>query len=594
MKKSKSIRYLTLFLSLLLALPLGPIRYSFAKSIVFQQDEDSKQEESDSDVKKLAEALKKSQKDAKAANELAKKNAKIIENLPDLFGSMNETDARREERKEESKAAESALNDPELQLDTEAGNKLRDALGPLLNTAKETKIDKNTSKEDVQKVVEAFQEAAKKAEEAKRAATIAYQQSLHDNDNVRAALAKPVTKEWLVNHGKDRLTKVVQGLDPSFESKSSDTEDSLSDLITSVFCVADKNGNAIATVELLSFMQPEFRNKLVEEEGLPPEDVDDVLGKGKEVVDVHRAGADMAEMATSMLMAAFSTGNPYVIAAAIVIIALIAILKDLFGKGGGGGDGGGDGPGDGKGTGSEGRNTGAGDPSRQTGIPNGPLGNGGVARNKTIDLNDSGGEGTADEIEKPMALPEGFVAIDGMETGEYFFAKNGRAISCFLVSDKSEAKFTFQQIIRQSNGQDYPLQSIKKLKSVDAEEPGISFKFDDANGKESQVLRAPDGKYILRDISGLDGKPINATGIEGGIQILNDDGSSKEGGKILFAEMIDGNGNTKDFTSLFKDAKLIGEANDTVTVELSNGKQYQLSKKDGKFTPRLVDSGGER
>ncbi|QDV17771.1 hypothetical protein Pan153_24260 [Gimesia panareensis] len=242
----------------------------------------------------------------------------------------------------------------------------RKNLQKQVDTASSVQITAATSPEEVQKVIEAI-ENGKKLVLAARKDVIQQYQSLVSSlpDQFSEVLTKPVLKvNWLEKLGADKLRPILKSLDPSIspETLMSMTAE---EIATKVYANFTNEGRL--TPEVMSALGEKLVQEAIKENtgiDLGVSDVKRVVDAAKSVVDVHRSSADFAEFSVSLLTAAISTGNPYVIAAAAAIVALIALFKFVFGKGGGGG---GDGPGSGKGTGSEGRNTGAGNPERQPG-----------------------------------------------------------------------------------------------------------------------------------------------------------------------------------------------------------------------------------
>ncbi|WP_149495346.1 hypothetical protein [Roseiconus lacunae] len=308
----------------------------------------------------------------------------------------------------------------------------RTKLQTLTDTATSVTIDANTSATEVAKVLGSIKDGKELILNARKEALERYQSAL---SNLPPALLSKLSQPLLtrdklislVEADKKRFEEVLGLLDPSLaEEVTSLSAEAIADEIFSRFT---KNG--VLTPELIGALGSDLLEKL----GLPAEQIKGVVESAKAVVDVHRSSADFAMFSVNLLTTAMATGNPYVIAAAVAIVALIALFKFVFGKGGGGdggdGDGGGnsDGPGSGnESPGSGGRVTGAGDPSSQPGNKQpGDTGDGQVAL----------GEGGVPEVlsepkpadpQKP-SLPAGAVNLGSDPDGKFLAGKqNGQLI----------------------------------------------------------------------------------------------------------------------------------------------------------------------
>ncbi len=141
----------------------------------------------------------------------------------------------------------------------------------------------------------------------------------------------------------------------------------------------------------------------------------------QEYMASQQASQQMAMAMNSMMMVAMSSGNPYIIAAALVIMALMAIFGD---DGSGGGDGDGEGPGDGDAGGDDNAD---GNGEGNEGTATGQAGQNGDDAGADPDpqaepVADPAGGGTDEvvPVEQATALPPGFENVaEGIDTHVY-------------------------------------------------------------------------------------------------------------------------------------------------------------------------------
>lgn len=295
-----------------------------------------------------------------------------------LSQSTLDADTKKKVETELLKKAEEAqarLEKPVDSFGTPDGDKLRKELAELAKKVTSVHITPATGKAEVTMMINAIEEGKKLIIAERQKAIELYHKAVSNAPiPTRNALAAPtLTAEKLATLSVEELRKAAKTLNPALTEEFLQGCDAKK-LAEEIFKTYTNKG--VPTPELLAALGEEVLKRLA-----PQLANSGVVQAAKTLVDVHRAGADFAAVAVPIMQAAIQTGNPYVIAAAAVIVALIALFKFVFGKGGGGsggkgegngkGDGQGDkeqdGPGGDKGAGSEGRNTGAGDPSRQPG-----------------------------------------------------------------------------------------------------------------------------------------------------------------------------------------------------------------------------------
>ena len=255
-----------------------------------------------------------------------------------------------EEEKKKLEAAKERLENPPEKFDTPLGTKTRDKLKEIVNNTPILGAD--STKVDVEKAQAQMAKAAAIAAIARKEAIEEYHTALQElPKELINALAEPlVTAEKLASDPK--LDEMLAFLDPSLSLDSMSAAEKANYIIQNFTNRGVMSSELIAayhrTDRLVGLLKENGHEITAEVEKI----VEKVGSAAEQAVDVHRAGADYAEFSTQMMTMAMMTGNPYVMAAAVAIILLLAILDMLFG--GGGGDG--DGPGDGKGEGSSGRN----------------------------------------------------------------------------------------------------------------------------------------------------------------------------------------------------------------------------------------------
>ena len=314
------------------------------------------------------------------------------------------------------------LAEPKDSFDSAMGKELRQKLVDLANTAKSVQIDAKTGLDDVNKVLDAVKAGKDLILDARKKAIEQYQSAISQlpNDAKKALASSVVSVEQLKSLGVDKLKETLGKLDPSLSAEALQAMQ-IGAVANRIFSEYTKNG--VPTPELIAGLGFESLKQIVPQLNNPL--VETVVKAAQTVTDVHRAGADFAAFAVTTMQAAFSTGNPYVIAAAAIIVALIALFKFVFGKGGGG-DGDGDGPDGAKGAGSKGRIGGAGDPGKQPGDKQ-------VAQNGDTQLGEDGV--VVGPTENPTTSTE--TPLGTTKDGKYLVARNGNVI---LVREKEKGE----------------------------------------------------------------------------------------------------------------------------------------------------------
>lgn len=416
----------------------------------------------------------------------------MIRILTKLVGEMKLDKATREkleaERQKKIKDAKELMKEP-ADFGSEKGAAIRKELQEIVSELPD--IDAATTKQDVEKFVNKIQEGQYKARQARNEAFAAYQDSIAKTPpNFQRILEDRVDVEKLKTLGKDELQKVLRKLNPGLSDEDIKKFETAADLAEEIYGYS-KNGSW--SPELIASVGDAFEQ--ITGEQLPPE----VKTSAEDVTDTFRAVADFATTSITVMEAAISTGNPYVIAAAAVILALIALFKFVLG-GGGGGDGG---DGDGEGKGSKGRNQGAGDPSNYPGQQ------GGNPPGKGKDQSGQGSvAGTDDPAKKSANKPgkpgRGDVPLPNDPNAPLVrFIKDG----VLHVERRADSKELFQVDLRQlryagssSELVNLDIASISDVTKIHDQAPfGVTIRV----GSKSHVVVHRDNQWLV-----LRGKPL--------------------------------------------------------------------------------------
>jgi hypothetical protein len=279
-----------------------------------------------------------------------------------------------EERKKASEAAEH-LKKEDADFGSKEGKEFREKLREDAKFLQDNTITFDTKKEDVVKVIARVQDAQQRIIQKKGELEGKYQKAKTalQGTPLGALVAGMVTDQQLAAIPKDRLLEGLRKLDPKISKEELERLEKDAGALYSK--VREFSASGRWSPELVAAYGSELAKIAgLDPMTLPPE-AREFLETAQTAVDVYRAAADFASFAIPLMEAAISTGNPWVIAGAAVLLALIALFKLIFGGGGGSGGDGGDGKGKGKGKGEgqvPGQNE---DVSRNTGTggPPGPM-----------------------------------------------------------------------------------------------------------------------------------------------------------------------------------------------------------------------------
>lgn len=411
-------------------------------------------------------------------------NRELLQALLKLQSAQGSSEAKQaiEKAAADEIAAARHLLDGAVDFGSANGQKVRDELKRRAAEIAKVTISATTPKKDVDLVLEQIDQARKYAErELKQAQRNLRETRLGLSDEVQNALGAKLDLGRLRRLGDKELRKALSRLDPSIPDAD------LKGFATSklVSQIADFSDRGRWSPELIAqFGKEKFED--LAGVAIPEKDATqfgEYVGFAAEVVDIHRSSSDHADFARSTLSSALSTGNPYVIAATVAILALISLFKDLFG---GGGDG------NGKGNGKKSRNTGAGVPveNRQPG--------GGSA---TKPNNDEGSEGQintrSDKLiqKKDKPLPGQSIATTDADGALVPRFENGS----LTVYDRKTRKRLFAcplAGVKGINGGASPFASagIRKITKLSVEPNG--FKCLDSQGGKVEVQQCTDDSWI--------------------------------------------------------------------------------------------------
>jgi len=474
-----------------------------------------------------ANAAPPSDAQAEAVNSLAQQErARIlaeVEKTQVLLRAVLEAQARQDEaarkileeqsRDKLEKSAEETRGEPEF--GGPRAVEFRKQIAAKTDAIQKIAIDRSTSKESVDEYLKTVKEAGEFAKQQLET----FQNDLREAtaklpEPVKQVIERPIDSGTLDKILKsDRLSASLRKLDPTLTDKDIEQLAAAGQLGEKIL---DFSKDGKWSPELLAAFGNDFQNLTGIE---VPEEWNKYVNFAKDVVDAHRTADDFGDFARGSLEAALSTGNPYVIAATVAILALIALFKALFGGGGGG-----DGDGDGKGKGERGRNTGSGVPvadrSPQGGGRTGPA-------PVTDDKPRPPG--------KPVKAPEGkdvFVTVQGDEL-KVFPADAGPTATPKFTVKISELKY--------EDGADGPFNSaadFEELTSISLN-PVNRFSVRSVGGTIHEVVEQAPGRFVLLP----EGKALLVKGAGDGEYEIRSEGSvlrvRDKDGKIV----QDGDGN---------------------------------------------------
>lgn len=475
------------------------------------------------------------------------------------------------ELRKKAEEAQARLEKPVDSFGTPDGDKLRNQLAELAKKATSVQITQATEKAKVMEMINAIEEGKRLIIAERQKAMELYHKAVSDAPiATRNALASPtLTAEKLATLGVEELRKAAKILNPALTEEFLQGCDAKK-LAEEVFTTYTNKG--VPTPELLAALGEDVLKRLA-----PQLANSGVVQAAKTLVDVHRAGADFAAVAVPIMQAAIQTGNPYVIAAAAVIVALIALFKFVFGKGGGGsggegeGDGKGDsqgdkeqdGPGGDKGAGSEGRNTGAGDPSRQPGDSQ-PQQGGSIA------LGDGG-----------SVVVDGEAAVGNTQDGKFLVTKKDDTLYVRNAEAGPNSAILFELDLTKVTDQSRPAgltgAKVTTVTSVAESHDAVSL---DA-GRPLDLLRRGDKWVVAKSIIGEKGYTYDITN-----NVIHAYKDGKQLHKIPVTDIqLDNNGTYVD-AKLTSVTQIRSFSGDKILVEVTkDGAQIQgvLLKSGGKW-----------
>lgn len=454
--KSRFMRFL-----MCVAMALHPIRVRSA--------EPPSQSQAQYERELLMQELKKTQ------FELAKTKEFVQQMMVIQARQLADSAVREELAKNDLDAAKKLIErlGQEPDFGSEAGKALRDTLKKSLDELSAKPITPTSTKADVDRYIADIKALKNLAQSKRDEALHAFQnQKKKLPPDVQGAIDTTIDIKRLESLGEQKLQEVLQKLDPTLSAEEL-SKLTKSDLAARISQFA-RNGHWSA--EQIAALGSEAFEKITGE-NLP----DGFVQSAADLADTHRSVADFAMASAQLLQAAISTGNPYVIAAAVLIIALIALFKWVFG-GGGGGEGEGDGQADGK------RNKGAENDGKVPGEggPTGPPG-------PTPQPGTTG----------PFADSKGF--LPGTDPNGEFGVKIEGGVARVIDKSGSEQFKIDLAKLKTKKGNifvafRFELSKVKKATSVDIGKKTIQLDYDwgDGTGAEATTLEDTGESVVIR------------------------------------------------------------------------------------------------